>query len=69
MTYQNKLFIGGEFVAADGGTTIDVHNPHDGSVLTSVAEARESDVDRAVEAAREAFPAWSATQAMDRGRC
>jgi aldehyde dehydrogenase (NAD+) len=68
MTYQDRLFIGGEFVDAVDGTTIDVHNPHDGSLLARVAEARAADVDRAVEAAQEAFPAWSSMPAADRGR-
>ncbi len=68
MEFQNRLFIGGAFVDSLAGTTIDVHNPHDGSLLTSVAEAREADVDRAVAAASEAFPAWAATPAAERGR-
>jgi aldehyde dehydrogenase (NAD+) len=68
VAFQNKLFIGGEFVDADAGTTIDVHNPHDGTLLTKIAEAREADVDRAVKAAQAAFPAWSNMAAMDRGR-
>ena len=33
-----------------------------------MAEARAADVDRAVEAAQRAFPAWSATPAAERGR-
>ncbi len=65
---QDRLFIGGEFVDAVDGATIDVHNPHDGSVLASVAEARAADVDRAVDAAAAAFPAWSSMAAADRGR-
>ena len=68
MSFQNQLFIGGEFVDAVGGHRIPVINPHDGSVLTEIAEAREADVDRAVEAATAAFPAWAGTPAMDRGR-
>jgi len=68
MTYQDRLFIGGEFVDAVAGTTIDVHNPHDGSLLASVAEAREADVDRAVDAARAAFPSWAGMPAADRGQ-
>lgn len=68
MTFQNRLFIGGEFVDAVAGTTINVHNPHDGSLLTSVAEAREADVDLAVAAAQAAFPKWAAMPAMERGR-
>lgn len=67
MTYQNRLFIGGEFVDAIAGSTIDVQNPHNGSVLTSIAEAREADVDAAVAAARAAFPAWAGMPAVERG--
>ncbi len=65
---QNQLFIDGEFADADGGGRIPVLNPHDGSVITEVAEARAADIDRAVAAARAAFPAWSRTAAADRGR-
>jgi acyl-CoA reductase-like NAD-dependent aldehyde dehydrogenase len=64
---QNRLFIDGEFADADAGGRIPVLNPHDGSVITEVAEARAADIDRAVAAARAAFPAWSRTAAGDRG--
>jgi acyl-CoA reductase-like NAD-dependent aldehyde dehydrogenase len=65
---ENRLFIGGEFVDALDGATFPTLNPHDGSVLAEVAEAGTADVDRAVEAAAAAFPAWSALQASARGR-
>jgi aldehyde dehydrogenase (NAD+) len=65
---QNKLFIGGEFVDSVEGTTIDVLNPHDCSVITSIAEARAGDVDRAVEAASRAFEGWKRLAAAERGR-
>ena len=65
---QDRLFIGGEFVDALDGTTFEVFNPHDGSKLADVAEARPADIDRAVDAARAAFPAWGAMQASERGR-
>ena len=65
---QNKLFIGGEFVDAVSGATIEVINPHDCSVITEIAEARAEDVDRAVDAAVAAFPAWRAMAAAERGR-
>ncbi len=68
MSYQDRLFIDGEFVDGVDGATIDVRSPHDGSLLAEVAEAREADVDRAVEAARRAFDGWKRTSAMDRGR-
>jgi aldehyde dehydrogenase (NAD+) len=65
---QNRLFIGGEFADGVDGATIEVRNPHDGSLLTEIAEGRASDVDRAVDAAAAALPAWARTQASERGR-
>lgn len=64
---QTKLLIDGEFVDGLAGGTIPVHNPYDGSLLCEIAEAREEDVDRAVVAAKAAFPAWAAMDATDRG--
>jgi aldehyde dehydrogenase (NAD+) len=65
---QTKLFIGGEFVDGLAGGTIEVLNPFDGTKLADVAEARAEDVDRAVDAAARAFPAWSRTAPSERGR-
>ncbi|SPA55712.1 aldehyde dehydrogenase family protein [Cupriavidus taiwanensis] len=65
---QNKLFINGRFVDALSGATIEVLNPHDGSVITHIAAAEAADVDVAVEAAARAFPAWSRMAAAQRGR-
>lgn len=65
---QNKLFIGGRFVDAKDGATIDVLNPHDNSLITRVAEAKAADVDAAVDAAERAFPLWSGMPAAERGK-
>jgi aldehyde dehydrogenase (NAD+) len=65
---QTKLFIGGDFVDGAEETTIDVHDPHDGTLLAQVAEARAVDVDRAVVAAQTAFDDWRRTTAEQRGR-
>ncbi|CUI89013.1 aldehyde dehydrogenase family protein [Achromobacter aegrifaciens] len=65
---QNKLFIDGRFVDAAAGGTIDVLNPHDGTLITAIAAAEAEDVDRAVAAAQRAFPAWSRMAAAERGR-
>jgi acyl-CoA reductase-like NAD-dependent aldehyde dehydrogenase len=62
------LFIGGEFVDAADGGRITVLNPHDNSLLANVAEATAPDIDRAVAAARAAFPAWQRLSGADRGR-
>jgi aldehyde dehydrogenase (NAD+) len=65
---ETRLFIAGEFVDSAEGGRIQVLNPHDNSVLAEVSEARQADVDRAVEAARRAFPAWKRMSAAERGR-
>jgi aldehyde dehydrogenase (NAD+) len=65
---QTQLFIGGEFVDAADGATVDVVDPHDGSVLAKVAYAGPADVDRAVSAATAAIDGWRARAAAERGR-
>src|SRR5215831_15215240 len=68
MQFQTRLFIGGEFVDAVEGGRIPVTNPHDNSLIAEVAEARAADIDRAVAAARKAFPVWKGMSAFERGR-
>ncbi|MFO1070919.1 MAG: aldehyde dehydrogenase family protein [Geminicoccaceae bacterium] len=65
---DTRLFIGGEWVDAIAGGRIEVLNPFDNAVITTIAEARAEDVDRAVAAAAKAFPAWRAMAAHERGR-
>ena len=68
LAIQTKLFINGNFVNAADGATIEDLNPHDNSKIADVALAGKEDVDRAVAAAKAAFPKWSKMAAMDRGR-
>ncbi len=65
---QTGLFIGGEFVDAAEGGSIDVLNPFDNSKICEISEARAEDVDRAVAAANAAQPAWGRLDAADRGQ-
>src|SRR5262249_11898215 len=65
---QTRLLIGGKWVDGAAGTEIDVFNPYDGSKIVSIAEAREADVDRAVEAARAAAPGWGRLAGHERAR-
>ena len=64
---RDRLFIDGEFVDAADGATFETIDPHDGSVLATVARAGAAAVDRAVAAAVAAFPAWARLQASARG--
>ena len=59
-------YIGGEFVADGSREEIDVTNPADGSVISRVPLSAADDVDRAVQAAQRAFPAWAATPIKER---
>jgi betaine-aldehyde dehydrogenase len=68
MDFQHRLYIGGKFVPAEDGATLPSLNPHDNSTLAEVSMAGRNDIDKAVEAARAAFPKWSHTAAAERGR-
>ena len=63
-----RLWIGGAYVDAEGGRTFDVINPATEEVITTCAAASPADVDRAVAAARAAFPAWAAMSPLERQR-
>jgi len=63
------LFINNEWVKGVDGKTFEVINPTDESVIVSVAEATEKDVDLAVAAARKAFEGpWRKETPEHRGR-
>jgi acyl-CoA reductase-like NAD-dependent aldehyde dehydrogenase len=59
MTASYRLLIGGQLV--DGASRFDVINPATGTVLASCPKADEAQLEAAVRAARDAFPAWAAT--------
>jgi len=61
-----KFYIGGEWVEPDGSDTLPVENPATESECGRIALGLAADVDRAVAAARKAFPAWSRTSREDR---
>lgn len=63
-TYQQ--FIGGSFVDAADGRTAEVINPANDQVIASVPASSAEDVDRAVNAADEAFATWKKTTPQDR---
>jgi betaine-aldehyde dehydrogenase len=61
-------FIDGELVAGSGGDSEAVLNPATGEELARAPIATAEDVDRAVQAARRAFPGWSATTPAQRAQ-
>jgi aldehyde dehydrogenase (NAD+) len=63
------LFINGKFVAAKGGKTFLTINPATEKTLAKISYASNSDVDKAVAAATDAFKkVWSKTSPSERGK-
>ncbi len=62
------LFIDGKFEEPKSKKYFQTTDPANGKVLAKVAEASETDVDRAVKAARKAFKKWSGLPAKERGK-
>jgi aldehyde dehydrogenase (NAD+) len=60
-------FIAGQFTAP-GSQLFDVFNPASGEMLARVTQGTAADVDQAVKAAREAFPAWAKLDGHARAR-
>ena len=59
-------YIGGEWIGNNAKEVFDVLNPVDGSLVSTVARSRDSDVDTAIEHADSAGKTWSKTLASER---
>lgn len=62
------LFVDGVWTPAASGRTFPVTDPATGETIAHAADAGQEDTRRAIEAAHRAFPAWSRTPALARGR-
>ena len=60
--------IGGEWVQADSGATIDVTNPATTLKIGTVPKSGKAETRRAIEAAQTAFEIWRKTTANDRSK-
>src|SRR5713101_366272 len=61
-----KYYAGGEWRPAASGRTFDVHQPFGGQLYAKVAAGGAEDARIAVQAAADAFPAWSQTTPAER---
>ena len=66
MKEYNHIYLDGEWVTPLGTRSIDVVNPCNEEVIARVALGDARDVDRAVAAARSAWPEWSRTAVSER---
>lgn len=62
------MLIDGQWVDAASGQTLTVENPGRRAPIATIPRGGAEDVNRAVIAARKAFPAWSRTPPRQRGR-
>jgi succinate-semialdehyde dehydrogenase/glutarate-semialdehyde dehydrogenase len=60
--------IGGEWVQADSGQTIDVTNPANGQKIGVIPKSGAAETRRAIEAAHEAFKTFRKTSALERSK-
>ncbi len=65
---RNEIFLAGEWVAPQATSAIEVENPATEEVIATVPAGSAADVDRAVRAAQQAFPAWAATSGQERAK-
>ena len=68
MTGTIHHFFGGRAMEGQSGRTSEVFNPATGEISALVSLASASEVDAAVDVAKQAFPAWAATPALTRAR-
>src|SRR6476620_9939258 len=62
-----QLFIGGEWIDASGGATLDVEDPSTGEVIASVADATPADAKAALDAACAVQDTWATHAPRERG--
>ena len=63
-----RMFVGGEWLAAENGESFPTINPSTGEHIAEVPAATAADVDHAVRAARAAAPAWADMNPRRRGQ-
>src|SRR5437763_6774304 len=68
MIERDAIYIDGAWVPSGGTGTIDVYGAATEEVVGRIPDGVAADVDRAVAAAKAAFPAWSATAPEERAK-
>ena len=66
MNIRNSVYINGKWIVPSGKGKIEVINPTNEKVISTVPECNASDVIEAINAARNAFPMWSNSSISER---
>ncbi len=65
---KNKNLIGGKWVDADSGETINVNNPATGEIIGTIPKSGKAETARAIAAAQAAFETFRKTSALERSK-
>jgi len=65
---RDKAYIGGRWESAASGKVFDVFNPATGERIASVPDMGAAETEKAIAAAKAAFPAWRAKTAKERSK-
>ncbi|KAI5082919.1 hypothetical protein GOP47_0002662 [Adiantum capillus-veneris] len=66
--FRSKALIGGNWVGANDGRTLPVHNPATGEVLVEVPHMGELETKAAIDAASKAFSSWRELPGSERSK-
>lgn len=66
MTTYSQIYVNGQWTASTGTGTLSVTDSATEEIIATIPDGTAADVDKAVAAARGAFPAWSALSAEER---
>ncbi|XP_031119191.1 succinate-semialdehyde dehydrogenase, mitochondrial [Ipomoea triloba] len=66
---KSQALIGGKWVDAHDGSTIEVYNPATGEVITDVPCMGKKETNDAIASASNAFHSWSKVTAAERSKC
>jgi aldehyde dehydrogenase (NAD+) len=68
MDVRDKIYINGSWVASTGSGVLEVIDSTTEEVMATIPDGTAEDVDKAVQAAAAAFPAWAATSREERAK-
>ena len=65
---SKKMIINGKWVSAVNSKTYPLYNPANGNLIANISDGGSEETKAAIEAAKNALPAWSNLPAKERGR-
>ncbi|WP_111642119.1 NAD-dependent succinate-semialdehyde dehydrogenase [Marinimicrobium alkaliphilum] len=64
--FREACYVGGQWITADNGATIDVDNPATGDIIGRVPSLSQADIQQAIDSAQAGFNEWRQMTAQER---